>query len=216
MALVGVPVAEAMALDGLAAGRHRLLEGRAPAVDGEVALGSELLDALNAEIGDTLALVGGSSVTVTGSVFDPQLASHSSAVVSVDQEGVRVDEWLANTPDTNDATQIADRLLNDGYSVDSRDSWSSDGGETILLFVLGGLALLATGLVAQAAFAVSLRRRQRRARTGGSDWRRCAPPAPHRPRERHRVRRARERRRRGARDGRGLPAPTCSGRLDPC
>lgn len=151
-------------LTGMAAGILDLTAGRAPAADDEVALSPSALASLGASLGDRLGVdvlddpATQTEVAVVGVVRDPQRLSAPVAVLTPYAIG-RISSGLVTLPDGSVADPV--RLEQAGVSVNDRASAARRGGrETSLIFVFAALALVEAALVAGAAFAVSVRRRQ--------------------------------------------------------
>lgn len=167
--------------DGFGVGGHELVDGALPDTDDEVVVSRSLADAVGVGPGDVLDLDPLGEVTVSGLIVHP---SRLSSLVVVTAPAA-----LAGTGELSDATvflagadgalasdpagtlgpvavdEFGDDLPADAWYVESRDAVLAQGsvsqGERWALLVVGGLAGVEVALVAGAAFAVSVRRRQR-------------------------------------------------------
>ena len=159
-----------MALDGLARGMLTIVEGRTPRNAGEVAVSAAIGTLANVRIGDAVNLKVSSPVVV-GIVEDPfdlkarvVLQDVSVAEAAQAQGGVT---WLVGLPSGTDATGLEVGAVTTASSelafrITSRDQATAENAApSVAIVVLGGLALVEAALVASAAFAVSIRRRQR-------------------------------------------------------
>lgn len=153
----------ALDLNGLAQGMVTLQAGRPPADRGEVAMSSALATAAGLAIGDSVELTAAGQATVVGIVESPIRLSwrfilQGASLTEDAVQGIRGVSWLIAAPDG----AFGGGEFELDYSVDVRE-WRSatpvDAMPGMLAF--GGLALIETVLVAAAAFAVSVRRRQR-------------------------------------------------------
>lgn len=170
----------AMRVDGLAQGILTLTAGRAPAGSTEAAISDSVADLAKVELGGTVVLDGYAPMTVVGLVENPMFLEERAVVV--DPASVTVDaelgtqEWLIAVPAGVDPDEIVRATYVDGdgsgqegqvqkIGLMSRNiglfppSLGDSYSPTILVF--GALALLEASLIASAAFAVSIRRRQR-------------------------------------------------------
>ncbi|MEX0625591.1 MAG: FtsX-like permease family protein [Chloroflexota bacterium] len=156
-------------LQGLAHGMVSLLSGRTPADGSEVAISQAVSALAGVGIGDRTTLKGLGTPTVVGLVEDS---------FDLQSRFILVDGSAARTAPDDSVTWLVG--LPSGTDPGSLD-WSSVTGPTGSLFavttrtnrvsaadqasptiiVLGGLAMVEVALVASAAFAVSVRRRQR-------------------------------------------------------
>lgn len=161
----------ALALDGLAHGMLTLLEGRLPHGATEVAITPSVATVAKAGIGGTVTLDAGPPLEIVGLVEDPTYLSQRTVLVdpAASQIGIDVGTWLVGLPEGADAEAIvaSTYALATGERtafIDSRQSsrLSAFGGDSVSsILVLGTLALVEAALIASAAFAVSIRRRQR-------------------------------------------------------
>lgn len=162
----------AMAIDGLAAGIISLVDGSTPAGAGQAAISPSVAKLAGVTIGGQLALDGVGNLTVVGLVENPMYLS--DRVVVLDPTAAPVaDEsqttWLIGLPPGSDPDAIVGAsILSDGSQsvlLRSRDSdqLGGFGGDSTSpsILILGSLALVEAALIASAAFAVSIRRRQR-------------------------------------------------------
>lgn len=153
----------AMDLDGLAAGMLRLTDGRLPDDRDEVAVSRAVATVAGVGIGDRIELKGWGESTIVGFVEDPFYLSGRLVLEpsSLAPEVAPPDEvvWLVALPPGTDADALD---LGTAFAVVTRAQaamFPSDSTAAILVF--GGLALIEAVLIAAAAFAVSIRRRQR-------------------------------------------------------
>ena len=160
----------AMKLDGLAQGMLTLTAGRAPQGPTEAAISQPVAELAGVGIGGTVTLVTGQALTVVGMVENPFYLGERAVVVDPAASNVEADytEWLIDVPDGVDPDGVVAASFVPGSEVQAIGLWSRSSGPgfaddstspTILVF--GALALLEAGLIASAAFAVSIRRRQR-------------------------------------------------------
>ena len=164
-------------LDGLARGMRVITNGRAPQERDEVAISPSVAKLAEASVGSSLALDELGTVTVVGIVEDQfELngqfvlldASFARDWAGTEAAPVVTTLWLV---DVADGVTIEESvgLTDQGCPIDgcsfyaySRDfAAQSSQGVSAAIIVLGGLALVEAVLVAAAAFAVSVRRRQR-------------------------------------------------------
>ncbi|MGQ0554180.1 MAG: FtsX-like permease family protein [Planctomycetota bacterium] len=153
--------------DGLGVGLLRLIAGRAPAQAGEIALSPLLLERLDRSLGQTVQLAG-LPYEVTGLVVDPErrdlpLAWRSAAPADARERAATpgVTSLLVEL-DEQAAAAAAVQLRASGYRTTLRtDVETGDRFEALMIFVVGGFGCFEAALVIGAAFAVSLRRRQR-------------------------------------------------------
>lgn len=162
----------AMHLDGLAKGMLNLIEGRLAAGAGEVAITAKVAALAGVGVGDQLTIEGSPSVAVVGLVENPANLTERSVLLDPAVADLAPDDfatWLIRLPEGTDpeaivaATTDPDTGAQD-FLLQSRDSgrlsvYGGDGSSSFI--VLGTLALVEAALVASAAFAVSIRRRQR-------------------------------------------------------
>lgn len=171
----GVEV-RAIDLDGLGKGMLDLLAGRTPQQPDEVAI-SPRVGGGGLELGDPLSLEALGPTTVVGFVEDPSnlrapvVLADPSLAGTMSQAGAT--PFLVDLPPGASSDEVTDLLsgFEPGSEVDSEvppfavttraRAGAPTPAQTALVFVLGGLALVEAALVASAAFAVSVRRRQR-------------------------------------------------------
>lgn len=162
-----------MHLDGLALGIVTITEGRAPVGPNEAAVSQPVVDVAKIALGDFITLDGREPLTVVGFVENPRFLAERMVVV--DPDAVPVDaesvQWLVDVPAGFDPDAIASAIYQgdsgpqvEGIGLESRNVGLLPGSfdsfsPTVLIF--GALALLEAALIASAAFAVSIRRRQR-------------------------------------------------------
>ncbi|MEM8964487.1 MAG: hypothetical protein AAGD38_23575, partial [Acidobacteriota bacterium] len=159
--LYAVP-ASALESGGVALDMVRVNDGRPPRNPAEVALSGSLLNALEAEIGDTVALTYGTSRTIVGQIDDPEDLDLPLVVrtpARVEYPSVTI--MLVSLPTNDGHDSIAKTLREAGFGVQTRSAAEvRDGTLAALVFLLGGAGLVEAALVICAAFAISLRRRQ--------------------------------------------------------
>lgn len=163
----------ALDINGLAAGILTLLDGRPPTGPVEVAISASVAKLAGVAIGGQLTLDDGPTATVVGLVEDPLYLG--DRLVLVDPEAVQLGPeesatWLVGLPGGVDAQAIVDASTDPQTGsqrvfIQSRESGrvSIVGGDSTsaTILILGSLALVEGALIASAAFAVSIRRRQR-------------------------------------------------------
>ncbi len=162
----------AVALDGLAQGMLVLLDGRLPKGASEVAISAPTTEISKVGVGGTLTLDGGPPLAVVGLVENPTYLLDRLVLVdprSFETGTEGVGTWLVGLPEGADAeaivasTYVGESEERTAY-IDSRQSsrLTAFGGDSVsAILVLGTLALVEAALIASAAFAVSIRRRQR-------------------------------------------------------
>jgi putative ABC transport system permease protein len=164
-------------LSGLARGKLELSEGRQPADVTEVAVSRRLAQTAGVQLGGQLTLRDRGARTVVGFVENPfelssmLVAEHSSVARGLAAGGNwehGQPYWLvALPPGVDGAEYIGDGSACDdecpfyGSSRAQAGAFSSSIEVNLAILVLGGLALFEALLIASAAFAVSVRRRQR-------------------------------------------------------
>jgi putative ABC transport system permease protein len=168
--------ARSMDLEGLAKGMLSITDGRQPHNQQEVAVNADVAELAGVGIGDSIELEGFGTPTVVGLVEDPvqirgPLVQLDASVAREMAEGLRsgaTTSWLVSDPsgELADSPYIDDRMGCGtpgcdfhGYSRARAAYGSADPSPAVL--VLGGLALVEAILIAAAAFAVGVRRRQR-------------------------------------------------------
>ena len=163
-------------LDGLGQGMLRLVEGRQPRGLDEVAISAKVAELAGVTIGGQLTLEGASPATVVGFVENETYLE--DRLVLVDPRAAPPTDpafgsWLVDVPEGIDADALVAATIDPAtgapttpFSLESRNAGGIFvvGGEDTYsptILVLGTLALVEAALVASAAFAVSIRRRQR-------------------------------------------------------
>jgi putative ABC transport system permease protein len=157
-------------LDGLGRGMFTLLQGRLPASADEVAISPRVAAFTSATIGGRITIKDIGAASVVGLVESPDnfrgpLVVQDAALASGEAKSP---SWLVGLPagfsiDDLDAALPLDEG-HDGdlfYIASRRDEMRPSASSSGAVIVLGGLALVEAALVASAAFAVSIRRRQR-------------------------------------------------------
>jgi putative ABC transport system permease protein len=162
-----------MKLDGLAHGMLTLLAGREPSGAAEVAISPAVAALAKTGIGGSITVDGRASATVVGLIENPSFLPDRA--VLIDPATVKLSEdafssWLIDLPDGVDPAAVVDATLQPGTEVQDVDLQtrgpgrlvgSGDDSTSTTILVLGALALIQSALIASAAFAVSIRRRQR-------------------------------------------------------
>jgi putative ABC transport system permease protein len=161
-----------MDIDGLAAGILTLVTGRAPQGADEAAISEPVASLAGVGIGGAIALDDGRAATVVGIVENPRYLD--DRVVLVDPATLTGDRtslmWLVGLPPGNDADAIAQATVDPATGEQQLALYSrrwrgiqiiGDDSTSPTILILGSLALIESALVASAAFAVSIRRRQR-------------------------------------------------------
>jgi putative ABC transport system permease protein len=163
---------------GLARGMLSLVGGRFPATSGEVAISAEVGRLAKVGLGDHIQVTDLGSSVVVGLIEDPLalkerlvLADPSFAAAGAASNST---EWLVGLPAGTDPATIdyGGPVVSTGlgYSPASEPvflvttratAFGQSSSTSPTLIVLGGLALVGAALVAAAAFAVGVRRRQR-------------------------------------------------------
>ncbi len=152
-------------LDGLARGMVRVTAGRAPRSGDEVAISQSVARLAGVDIGDQVTLSGLGRPTVVGLVEDRfdlisrfLLVDPGIAAAAPDGQAT----WLVALPPGADIGPVFASTNGQLFSVTTRaDQVSQADQASPTIVVLGGLAMVEVALVAAAAFAVSVRRRQR-------------------------------------------------------
>jgi len=171
-ARVGLALAS-LDLDGLAAGMLTVTNGVAPSGSDQVAISDSVGKLAGVGIGGQIELEGLGRMTVVGMIENP--LSLGQRVAVVDPAAFPLGDelsatWLIGLPPGVDPGTVADANIVDQGSADtvliqSRQS-SRPGGiagdsASPSILIVGSLALVEAALIASAAFAVSIRRRQR-------------------------------------------------------
>lgn len=162
----------AVHLDGLAKGMLNLVEGRLPSGADEVAITPKVATLARVGVGGLLTIDGSPPATVVGLVENPANLTERSVLLDpaiADLGAKEFATWLVRLPEGSDAAAIVAATIDPDTGaqdvlIQSRESgrltsYGGDGSSTFI--VLGTLALVEAALVASAAFAVSIRRRQR-------------------------------------------------------
>jgi putative ABC transport system permease protein len=162
----------AMDIDGLGAGMLTLVDGASPTGPGQAAISEGVATLAGVRIGGQLTLDGIGAVTVVGLVENPMVLT--DRVVVLDPSAVSLGDesqatWLIGLPPGADADAIAEATTspdaNATVTLQSRTSsqlaGAADDSVSPSILILGSLALVEAALIASAAFAVSIRRRQR-------------------------------------------------------
>ena len=164
--------ARSMDLDGLAHGMLTITDGRQPHNQQEVAISASVATLAGVGIGDSIQLVDWGTLTVVGLVEDPsdlrgRLVLLDASVAREAAQGLRSglsQIWLVSLPEGAEMKFTRDACSYEScpfvavarYEFPESSDYVSGG-----ILVLGGLALVEAVLVAAAAFAVGVRRRQR-------------------------------------------------------
>jgi putative ABC transport system permease protein len=162
----------AMDLEGLAAGMLTLIGGRVPHGN-QVAITPAVAEVAGTGLGGRIELADGSAPTVAGLVENPM--DLGDRIVVIDPKALEIDEtlttWLVGLPTGVDPQSVVDASTDPSTGqqdvlIQSRESSrlivaGGEYGSTTMILVLGSLALVEAALIASAAFAVSIRRRQR-------------------------------------------------------
>lgn len=171
----------------LSAGIQELVDGAAPTSSDAVAVSTALLERADLELGDRVTIAPLGEVTVVGTFRRPE---HLSVLAAATAPGTlaglpeAAPELLIDLPDGVGPDVFADvAAIDDSWEQphdpvlfgDSREALLAErfsGSERAAFVIIGGLAAVEVALVAGAAFAVSVRRRQRElgllAATGGT------------------------------------------------
>lgn len=163
----------ALDLDGLAHGMFTLVDGRLPHGPAEMAASAGILELAKVGLGGTITLQGRAPATVVGLIEYPLYLANR--VVLVDQNTVNTSKddlstWLVDLPEGADAAAIVDSTYEPGTEIQkigleargpSRLASYGEDSTSGTILVFGALALVEAALIASAAFAVSIRRRQR-------------------------------------------------------
>ena len=165
----------AMDIDGLAAGMRTLVFGRLPNGPAEAAISRAVESMANVSIGGQLSLEGGETFTIVGIVENPMYLA--DVIVQTDPNAAPepqadVASWLVGLPAGTDPAPLVDGITDpetgaQDFLLEARNYgglqvFGGDGlGMSGYILILGGLALVEAALIASAAFAVSIRRRQR-------------------------------------------------------
>jgi putative ABC transport system permease protein len=171
----------------LAAGIWELVDGGAPDSADAVAVSTALAERADLDVGDRIRVEPLGEVTVVGLFQRPEHLSRLGVIAAQGRLAGAPDatpELLIDLPDGVEPEVLADVAAIDGawqgeqdpaLVGETRDALTDQRfsrGQRFLFVIVGGLAAVEVALVAGAAFAVSVRRRQRElgllAATGGS------------------------------------------------
>jgi len=161
-----------MDIDGLAAGMLTLVDGRTPKGSDEAAITRAVAELAQVAIGGRLELDDGRSATVVGIVENPMYLRDRAVLVepttpTSDKSSIT---WLVGLPAGVDPEAIVQASIDPltgaaQIPIQSRHSGGLRGlnedSTSPTILILGSLALVESALIASAAFAVSIRRRQR-------------------------------------------------------
>ena len=151
--------------DPLARGLFALDGGRLPTRSGQVLASRSLLNATSASIGDSLT-ISGQTVTISGSgrwAASPgeMTLIGPSLVMQTDRE-VQSEQLLVDLPDGTTFTPSPDSGVSSQWLERASFTGSpTSPSDVALLYLFGGLALAAFGLVVASALAVGARRQLR-------------------------------------------------------
>ena len=162
-----------VALDGLGEGMLTLVDGRTPAGANEVAISAEVAEIAGVSIGGQLAIDDATPVTVVGLVENG--LNLTDRIIVVDPRAVPLGDpefgtWLIRLPAGVDPESVVAPTYDPNSGIQAISIQSREGGRlrniggdasSTMILVIGTLALVEAALVASAAFAVSIRRRQR-------------------------------------------------------
>ncbi len=162
----------AMDIDGVASGMLTLVDGRAPKGLEEAAISADVAELAGVQLGDRLELADGPTATIVGIVENPIYLD--DRVVVLDPTATEIDEssatWLVALPPGADPEAIVQATMDpetgeQDVLIQTRQGSGIQmvGGDSTsgTILILGSLALVESALIASAAFAVSIRRRQR-------------------------------------------------------
>lgn len=161
-----------LVLDGLGKGMLTLVDGRPPTGTAEVAITGAVARLAGVRLGDQLTLDGTGPATVVG-IVENELDLRDRIVV-LDPAAITLGSeefatWLVGLPESADPQAIVESTLDPAtgtpiVNIHSRTTGRlgvMGGDSSSMILVLGSLALVEAALIASAAFAVSIRRRQR-------------------------------------------------------
>ena len=162
----------AVDIEGMASGILTLVDGRAPNGLEESAISAGAAELAGVGIGGRIELAEGPTSTVVGIVENPMYLD--DRIVVVNPTASEIDEssatWLIGLPPGADAEAIVQSTMDpvtgeQDVLIQTRQGSGLQimGGDSIsgTILILGSLALVESALIASAAFAVSIRRRQR-------------------------------------------------------
>lgn len=164
--------ARSMDLDGLAHGMLEITAGRQPQNQQEVAVSASVAALAGVGVGESIGLVDWGRLAVVGLVEDTfdirrRLVLLDASVARESAQGERFGAspgWLVSVPDGVEMPYTQDACGFEGcpFIAYARYGFSESPDDvSAAILVLGGLALVEAVLVAAAAFAVGVRRRQR-------------------------------------------------------
>ena len=164
--------ARSMDLNGLARGMLEITAGRQPRNQQEVAVSVSVAQLTGIGVGDSIELVDWGRLAVVGLVEDTfdirgRLVLLDASVARESAQGERFGAspgWLVSVPDGVEMPYTQDMCDFEGCPFVAYERYrfsESPDDASAAVIVLGGLALVEAVLVAAAAFAVGVRRRQR-------------------------------------------------------
>ncbi len=168
-------VVRALDLNGLARGMMTLVDGRLPSNTSEVAVTRALADVAHLSMGDSIVVDSDAPATIVGYVEDPtdlrsRTVLEAPATAAATSSG-GPSSWLVALPadaaldqSIFHSTTCAGTPLSENevfHSTFRADFCVGPSQATLGFLVLGALVLVESALVAAAAFAVGIRRRQR-------------------------------------------------------
>ena len=163
---------DGMDLDGLAAGMRTLIEGRLPVGAGEAAISRTVEKLANVGIGGQVTLDAGPTLTVVGIVENPMFLPEPTVLVDPNAVAVPAEfpSWLVALPAGADPQAVVEATVDPNTGEQSVPIQTRSSGRIVgvggdstfgLILIFGAIALVEAALIASAAFAVSIRRRQR-------------------------------------------------------
>ncbi|MFN0206376.1 MAG: FtsX-like permease family protein [Planctomycetota bacterium] len=151
----------ALEANGLAFGMLTLQKGSLPTAAGDVAVSPRVLHELAISIGGNV-LVDNVPHRVTGTVVDPEKLDIPIVLCTGDSAASSFQSVLFASSDKNNIAAVEKILRLGGVHVIARNELGvPDPFESLVIFVVGGFGFFESAIVIAAAFAVSLRRRQR-------------------------------------------------------
>ncbi len=164
----------ALDLEGLAQGMLRLVEGRLPEQADEVAVTGSIRAIAGLGIGDTVDVLDRGRASIVGIVENPAFLNSREVLrlpsLASDPRNAADAAWLVSIPAGAEldytSSLVSDVPVPDlgaDYDVQTRAMWAGAASTTAMAgtLLIGALALIEAVLVTSAAFAVSIRRRQR-------------------------------------------------------
>ncbi|MEQ8766743.1 MAG: ABC transporter permease [Planctomycetota bacterium] len=150
-------------LKGLAEGILVLQEGRPPVKPRELAISPNLMQSLHLQIGGTVHLGDPNALhTVVGTVADPEALDRPLVLAAPEHFPDSHPAYLLAETSERRVSRAIEGVSENGFLVTARHQMEDTRGfEDAALFVLAGFGFVEAALVISAAFAVSLRRRQR-------------------------------------------------------